>query len=183
MRVALALLLALFLAGCETPGREYVKVPKLPVWTGNSVIYEQADVKAYVFEHARVFPLLSDSQYVGLSDDWLDRFLEWTWHFSHATGIAYTKESFDCDKFSKAASLAAEIAAGRAGIEAQPLIARIDVVQNKSFGGVDATGKGHSLNAVLTESGVWIVEPQTRRKVKLEHYPNREHIYRVRIGG
>lgn len=180
MRWLAALLIAACLTGCDPEG--YVKVPRLPAWQDSGVTYTQQEVKEYILVHAGVFPNLSDATYTAMTDEWVDRILKWTWHFSHATGIAYTKDSFDCDKFAKAVSLAAEIACARAGIEAQPLVARVYVRQIKEFGGIPAGGT-HAVNAVLTESGVWIIEPQTRRKVQLEHYPNRQNIYYVSIGG
>jgi len=177
----LSLLLACsLLVGCAT---DYVKVPRVPAWDDVDIVYEAGDVRRFVFAEVGVFPSLSDSEYTPMSDDWVDRMLDWTWHFSHATGIAYTAESFDCDKFAKAASLAAEIAAARAGVKAQPLIARVYVMQKLPFGGVPATDGAHAVNAVLTETGIWIIEPQTRRKTELKNYPNKNHIYHVAIGG
>ena len=69
-----------------------------------------------------------------------------------------------------------------AGVRAQPLVARIDVQQAQPFGGIPAVG-AHSLNAVLTDRGIYVVEPQTRALAPLAAYPNRGQIFRVRIGG
>lgn len=170
----------MLLAGCESP--DYVKVPRLPAWEETGVSYSADEVMRYTAQVAGVVPQLSDRTYTPMTDAWVDKMLTWTWHFSHATHIEYTPESFDCDKFAKAVSLAAEVACARAGVLQQPIVARVYVHQRKAWGGIGAGGK-HALNAVFTETGVWIIEPQTRRKTPLEHYPNKNGIYAIKIGG
>jgi hypothetical protein len=52
----------------------------------------------------------------------------------------------------------------------------------KAWGGIPIGG-AHALIAVATDAGVIIVEPQTRATISLDEYPNRDHIFAVKIGG
>lgn len=184
LAVVIALCVALVclcgLTGCQS---DRITIPAIPAWEHDARTFTAESIRSGIRRETNALILTSDAEFTPMTDAWVDAALKWSWHFSHATGIAYTREAFDCDKFAKAFSLAAEIAASKAGVEAQPLIARIYVTQNKSALGIDATGGGHALNAVLTQTGIWVIEPQTRRKVKLEDYPNRDNIWRVQIGG
>jgi hypothetical protein len=120
---------------------------------------------------------------------WTRAFIDAEEH-THAAGLHYTPESFDCDKFAKAFTLAVELAAGRAGVRAQPLAARIFVHQARAFGGVPAVSPpndGHALVALAVDDGgktvILIVEPQSGVFAPLEQYPNAATVWRVTIGG
>lgn len=176
---AAAALLAL-MAGCSTGST--VRVPRLPEWRQTILRVDSAYVRVQSYALARVFPDLSDESFTTVSYAWLQKALPWSAEFLHATGVAYVRESFDCDKFAKALSLAAEISASRAGVKAQPLVARIYVQQHVAWGGIPAGG-GHALVVVATDRGLFVVEPQTRTLVPFTSYPNREYITAVKIGG
>lgn len=174
-------LLALALGGCAH------SVPPVPAWRApaNARTYTSLEVRT---EIARLAPLAtiytSDNTFIALNHEWLVATLDWSWHFAKAIGFSYTAESGDCEKFSVMLSLAANVAAMRAGVKAQPLSARTDVRQVEPFGGVPAGG-AHALNAVFTDRPphYWVVEPQSRKIIPLEEYPNREFVFAVRIGG
>lgn len=188
--VMMIVALSLFGPGCATTGAGRVSVPVVPAWLppANAASYTALDVT----NHAAIYAPgagvdLSDSTFTPLSHEWLLAAVDWAWSFGKATGIAYTPESFDCDKFALSFSLAANVAASRAGVRAQPLLARIYVQQQTAFAGV-AAGGGHALNAFLSDRApyFWVLEPQpggAKRLVPLMEYPNRSAIFRIKIGG
>lgn len=181
-----------FVTGCSTttPGAT-ITLPMLPPWREPS---DPSRVSgAEVFDGVvRLAPLAtlqtSDNTFTRLNAAYASELIAWTRSFVWAeqstqrAGLSYTPESFDCDKFAKAFTLAAEVAAARAKIHAQPLAFRIYVHQLAAFGGVPAGGN-HALVALVTDAGVLIVEPQTGQTAPLESYPNRAEIYRVTVGG
>lgn len=182
MRVLVAFY-CLLLVGCATA--ETITLPRVPQWRAPSDprTYTAAEV---VQQCGGILPGVtvdtSDVTFTAVNHLWLTEAAEWSWQFSKGIGLVYTAESFDCDKFAAGFALAANVAAARAGVRAQPLLARIYVRQLASFGGVPAGG-GHALNVVLTDRGLYVIEPQSRVIVPLAEYPNRAAIFRVKIGG
>lgn len=178
--------------GCATTGS--VSLPALPAWRApaDSTPVTSGQLAAGVYQHAPGAQLiLSDSQFVPLNAEFARELVAWTRSFlwvenKEAGGFAWTAESLDCDKFSKAFTLAVEVAASRAGVRAQPLALRIAVNQMAAFGGVPAMpppNNGHSLVALVTDAGVLIVEPQSGVTAPLDQYPNRSYVWRIAIGG
>jgi hypothetical protein len=172
------------LPACSAPAGR-VQVPAVPAWIAptGSPTYTAAQV---LQECARLAPgavvETSDATFTPLAHEWLQAACAWSWEFGKATGIAYTPESFDCDKFALGLAFVANVAAGRAGVRAQPLLARVHVQQLAPFGQVPAGG-GHALNGFLSDRGLFILEPQSRALVPLADYPNRNAIFRILIGG
>jgi hypothetical protein len=179
VKIAALLVALLISAGCTS--QRSISVPRVPDWIPAKAV-TVSEVIARSRQLVHVSPQLSDGAFTTVSREWLDLALPWSWEFAIATGLAYVPESFDCDKFAKAFSLSAEISAARAGVKAQPLVARIYVMQVKAWGGIPIGG-AHALIAVATDAGVIIVEPQTRATISLDEYPNRDHIFAVKIGG
>lgn len=185
----------LLVAGCAMSPGATITVPMLPVWRepANAAAIPAWQVMQEVTNLAPAAQLsTSDSTFTLIQRDYAVELVAWTRAFitaeehSHAAGLHYTAESFDCDKFAKAFTLAVELAAGRAGVRAQPLAARIFVHQVAAFGGVPAVpppGDGHALVALATDAGILVVEPQTGAVVPLAEYPNRATVWRVLIGG
>jgi len=187
----MALIVALSLCvGCATAGAGRVSVPVVPAWQApaTAATYTALDVTNHAAIYAPAAGVdLSDSTFTPLSHEWLLSAVDWAWSFGKATGIAYTAESFDCDKFALGMAFAANVAASRAGVRAQPLLARIYVQQSVAFAGV-AAGGGHALNAFLSDRApyFWVLEPQagnSKRLVPLMDYPNRNSIFRIKVGG
>jgi hypothetical protein len=147
-----------------------VTLPPLPPWqTPNGAT---ALPSTYIVAETRaklpgVIVNYADNTYTVVSYAWLDAFIDWTWHAAKAAGISYTPESFDCDNFTDLFVEIASLAAAKAGIRSQPLVARV-LVQ------LDANTR-HELAGVVTDRGVFIVEPQPDagpfRKWKLDAYP------------
>ncbi len=186
------------LVGCSTAGGSpaaTITVPMLPAWRA------PADASPVPWlqvlgEVGRLAPAAqfhtSDATFTRINHAFALELVAWTRAFisaeehTHAAGLHYTSESFDCDKFAKAFTLAVELAAGRAGVRAQPLAARIFVRQSAAFGGIPAVpapNDGHALVALATDAGIFVVEPQTGAVVALAQYPNRATVWRVSIGG
>lgn len=152
MRIAVSLF-ALILAGCATD--DTVVIPRAPAWVLAS---DPRPVTGYELrmESARIAPLakltIQDETYTRVSRSWLDRYCDWTWQATKATGIRYVPESFDCENF---AGLFAEIArakAAAAGQQTAPLIAVIVVRVSPTT--------THALVAVATDRGIFVIEPQ-----------------------
>ena len=177
---------ALLASGCAQSPRGHVAVPAVPAWQipAGAATFSGAAVLA---EIQRIAPSAqietSDAVFTPVSHAWLEETVAWSLAFGTATGLGiYEQESWDCDKFALAFALSANIAAKRAGVKAQPLVARIYVVQAAAFGGV-ASGGFHALNAFRSDRGIFVMEPQTRTLVPLAAYPNRDFIIRVKLGG
>ncbi|HSV73448.1 MAG TPA: hypothetical protein VLH79_06790 [Chthonomonadales bacterium] len=186
--------LVLLAAGCQATDTGRVSVPALPAWRApaQSGIVTWEQVAAGVQQHAPGAQLVtSDATFTALSADFARELVAWTrvflWHQNkEARGFRWTAESLDCDKFAKAFTLAAELAAARAGVHAQPLALRISVWQVSAFGGVPAMPagqNGHALVALVTDAGILIVEPQSGTVATFADYPNRAEVWRVVIGG
>lgn len=177
---------------CACVPTQGIMVSPLPVWqapASTATHVDQFDVVDAVARYASKARVdTSDSQFTVVHHEWAMQLVSWSFNFAGAmssrtdTGRLYAPETFDCDKFAKAFSLAAELSAGRKLSGAQVLVGRIYVQQINAFGGVPAGGN-HALNFFVSEKGVYIVEPQTGRVSPLSEYPNRSTIYSVKIGG
>ncbi len=181
-----ALVSALAFSACSQAPRGQVSVPAVPAWQlpAGAPTFTAA---AVIAEIQRLAPSAqietSDAVFTPVSHAWLEETVAWSLAFGSATGLGiYEQESWDCDKFALAFALSANIAAKRAGVKAQPLVARIYVVQAAAFGGV-ASGGFHALNAFCSDRGLFVLEPQSRTLVPLAAYPNRDFIIRVKLGG
>lgn len=154
--------------GCASNG---VTLPPLPAWRAPE---GSASIPAVVVANetrARLpgVPVhYSDRTYTLVNRDWLDAFIAWTWQAAKAAGVSYTAESFDCENFTGLCVEMISLAAARAGVKASPLAAHVIVQLG------DAR---HELMGVVTDRGVFIVEPQPDagpfRIWALESYPHR----------
>ncbi len=187
----LSVLPLLALVGCSTAPANTFTVPVIPAWVApaNSAPVSAFDV--FTASHAlapSALLMTSDATYTRVNAKFADAAIAWTQRIVrlHGRGFVWTAESLDCDKWAKAFSLVFEISAARAGVKAQPLVARIYVNQVHAFGGVPAMpagANGHALIAIATDEGILVVEPQSGIKTPLTQYPNRDHIWRVSLGG
>lgn len=190
LRILLASVALLFAAGCVSPGT--VNLPRIPTWKAPNVVraeFTAAEVQLHASLLLPGVPVdLTDSTFSIVNHETAVAILLWTDTVYRTTGHGYTAESWDCDKFAKAYSLAVEWSASSAGVKAQPLVARIFVVQANGFAGVPgAPNAAHALAGLRTDQGYFVLEPQgsgtsaALRLVPLERYANR--IFRMRIGG
>ncbi len=173
------------LSGCASAPSGAITLPRVPAWqpSSDARTFSTADVLAAISAHAPgAFTISTDATFVPVSHAWLVEAAAWSWHFTSDARLGFTPESFDCDKFALGFALAANVAASRAGVKAQPLVLRIHVMQEVAFGGVPAGG-GHALNALFSDRGLFIFEPQSRTLVPFHEYPNRHRIFRVIVGG
>jgi len=179
---------ALLIVGCATQAT----VPALPVWRDSSTAlryFDSGAVTSAIYDYAPKAKVdLSDAQFVAVNHEWAQELTGWAWDAVRTlsartdNGRLFHGDTFDCDKFAKAFSLAAELSAGRKISDAQVLVGRIYVNQVFAFGGVPAGG-AHALNFYVSDRGIYIVEPQTSKSCPLAEYPNRATIYAVKIGG
>lgn len=177
---------ALGFSGCVS-GDGMVRVPRVPEWRQPAAAqtYTAAQVQLECWRLAPQAALeTSDAVFTPLNHEWMTAALDWSWHFAKAIGFAYVVDATDCEDYALGVAFAANVAAGRAGVKAQPLLARIYVHQLQAFGGVPAGG-GHALNAFYSDRAphIWVFDPQTRVLVPFSEYPNRQSIFSIKIGG
>lgn len=185
--IALALCALAHLSGCASPAQsDAVTLPKVPAWrtATDARTFSSAEVGLSVAEIAPRAALdIADSSFVPVSHEWLEQAVVWARDAAWRTDLnTYVPEAWDCDDFASAFALVAKISAKRANVRAQPLLARIYVVQEKAFGNVPAGGR-HALCAFLSDRGLFVLEPQSFALVPLAQYPNRHAITDVKIGG
>jgi len=184
------LIFCLLLTGCVTS--QTITLPVPPKWVDPGFrTLTSAEVRATlsVTQPAAIVDT-SDGTFTVVDHEWLVAMVKWSDAFLRATGHTYTAESFDCDKFAKAFTLGVEWVAGDAGVKAQPLVARIYVVQERTFANiVGAANTAHALVGFRSNRGIFVLEPQGGtngtpvflRLAPLSEYPNR--IVRVKLGG
>lgn len=190
MRSIIAACLAL--CSCASPPQQGVTFPPLPPWvsTGKTITAQQ--VASYVASYAPTAQLnTSDGTFTLLDHDFAIQLIAWAARQlrekQNAGLFRYDPEAHDCDKFAKVFTYLAEIAAGKAKAHAQPLVARIFVRHVNDWAGIPGGAYSHAVVAIATTRGIIVVEPQSTAVggcwVPLERYPNREHIWKVTIGG
>lgn len=160
-----------------------IVLPPLPKWPqGTLRVVPYSDVFNAVKRQAPLAQLeVSDAAFVEIPLSLLKPLIDWTQKAREALRFNYVAQSRDCDKFAKAFTLAFECCAAAAGLQAQPLCARVYVKTLVPWAGVaDGT---HALNAVATTEGIYIVEPQNGQCCPIAAYPNRSMIFKVTIGG
>lgn len=177
----LLLAIGVVLAGCST-----VSIPRLPAWRApaETRIYTAQEIAAAM---QRDLPGVrvdfSDARYTPVNHAWLEAMVAWAAAFLRATGWTYTPESFDCEDFARAFALACNVSAGKAGVTAAPLVARISVLQRADFGGVRGSPTArHALIGFFSDRGLFVLEPQLDGGVHLvpfAAYPNA--LYKVSL--
>jgi len=187
--IRLALFLCVFLGGCASTPGGYVQVPVIPAWefADDSAVVSDMELYNSVLYDLTLAPIFggidsTDNSFITLDHAWLEKLCAWSGEFRKSARINFVTDSFDCDKFALGFCFAANMAAGHEGIKHQPLLFRISVEQVKPFGGVPAGGR-HALAVGRTQKGLYVIEPQSGVMVPLAQYPNRDQIYKIRIGG
>jgi hypothetical protein len=89
----------------------------------------------------------------------------------------FTNEGNDCDNFSRRFLSFADLAGGYA-FKGQLAFVKIYVEQKHSWARVPAGG-AHSLTALRTSEGIIVYEPQGRRYICADDYPNRDYVFQV----
>ena len=153
-------------------------LPPLPKWP--------AEGRAFVFIHEAhaaitkhspncVFSGQKDMRFIVVPHSALKEVIAWTLRLQNQLG-GFISESRDCDDFADAFDCAVSWMAAKARISAAPLVGNISVRQVQSFAGVPQGG-GHALNCVMTDQGLYIVEPQNGQACHIDEYPNRASIF------
>ena len=177
-RSLLTLLLSIALFGCTTTNQT---IPMPPAWKAPTVdkIITAQDIKVGMAQKYPGVPVyLSDSYYTEVSYDWNQDMMTWMYNLQLNGIIKFTPESYDCDDFSVTYYWGCSISAGKAGQQAAPLVARVIVSQLVTVMTVPgAPNTRHELIGVVTDKGMYIVEPQPNagpfRLTPLEKYPNK----------
>jgi hypothetical protein len=122
--------------------------------------------------------ILSDSQYVKVDHQWMLETIAELQKLRQYFKVKFVDESFDCDNFASLSISLVNLVASYSELKAQVLVGRIDVLNKKTFANVPAGG-GHALNFFVSEKGIFIFEPQNGTVIDLQHYPNKDYIFRV----
>lgn len=194
-RLILTFCLALFASGCRVtiplghhatpqPSAPYgvTVLPALPAFPDTGQRIDQATVAATIPQYAPYADAgsaLDDSVYTPIPLAYLREAAPILVRMAEAAGYDFTTESGDCDNWSDLAVAIINLAVARAGIEAEGLAFRFNVLQAAEFGLVPAGGT-HAPAAFWTDHGLYILEPQTGNRptslVPWEDYPNRDSI-------
>jgi hypothetical protein len=157
----------------------------LPEWPKGDEpeIFDLTQVRAAIKRQAPKSRIVtSDAKFVAIPAELVDPIIEWTLSAMARLNFGFVPESRDCDKFAKVLTLVFEMVCAEAGIKAQALALRVHVKQQQAWAKVRAGG-GHAVVAIHTTEGPVVIEPQNGIRCPLELYPNRNHIFRVLLGG
>lgn len=178
-RLLLLLLALALLTGCESPS--------FTAYEDTGARYSRAEVLAGVWTELPGVTVrgLDDSTYTSPSADWLvanlGNFRAWAWEFLPA----YQGQSLDCENFARILREVVNVQAGRARVDASPIVAVVYVEQRQKWGNVPGSDSArHAVNGVLTDRGIYIIEPQSLTAGRpvfapLAQYPN--PIYRIQF--
>lgn len=150
-------------------------LPKWPKWQGPTTTLLPVAQAITRYSPACTFTGPKDRTFVTVPLASLKEIIAWTLRLQNQLG-GFIAESRDCDDFADAFDCAVSWMVAKAGLTAAPVVGCLSVVQHEAWAGVPAGG-GHALNCVMTEQGLFIVEPQTGQTCPLETYPNRAAIF------
>jgi hypothetical protein len=112
---------------------------------------------------------------------WLEAYVKWFVRLNRPLHLAFSDDSFDCDKFSRCFVAFADLLAMKAGERrASVCVGWVSVNNDEAFGGVEAGG-GHALVIASTNEGIFMIEPQTGAMTPLARYPNRNNLRKVNL--
>ena len=120
-----------------------------------------------------------DNRFRSVDYYWFRVFNKWYKEMLFENGIQSlggAGEALDCDNFSMMYKSMMSVAAYKSGGTHEPAVVLVKVHQVNEFGGIPGTGGLHLLVMVMTNRGWFIMEPQTGQFVKLEEYPNQQHV-------
>lgn len=151
-------------------------LPPLPQWTGPRALSLFDVIRPPLVRHSPFLTIVppKDRHYIPVAVADLKAIIAWSLKLQAAIG-GFKPEGRDCDDFADVFDLAVSWMVRAAGIEAAPLVGCISVIAAHDWATVKAGG-AHALNCVLTDGGLWIVEPQNGTACPVELYPNRAHI-------
>lgn len=154
-----------------------IVLPPLPVWPAGRAFCSLEFVAQAIRRHSPGCTIAQpkDASFIIVPLALLREAIAWSLRLQRQLG-GFTAESRDCDDFADAFDCAVSWMCSRAGITAAPVVGCISVEQRHPWAGAPAGG-AHAINLVLTDAGLWIVEPQNGEACPIELYPNRASIY------
>ncbi len=121
------------------------------------------------FEHV-------DEAYLPVHHGWFLKFIDWYLEAVRSAGIVYEVDVWDCDNFALGLSSFANLAAAQAGFyQKNALVGWFTVHNVETWAGVPSH-TNHALVLFQSEKGIFVVEPQNGKIIKLNHYPNAAYI-------
>jgi len=171
-----SLFLLLFIVGCSPQ----VNIDKIPEWPGKpEIVGREALIEAMKgFDGAWV--RTDDGAFMVVPHEHAKTIADWWFKYNFQMGLKATPHSWACDKYAKGLVLAFNQSAAKSGIPASPMVAVIPVIQAERWGGISA-GQYHAVVGIVTDQGLYIIEPQTKFMDRKEKYPN--PIMEIRVGG
>lgn len=121
--------------------------------------------------------IISDAKYIKVDHQWMLETIQELMELKKYFKIKFTEESWDCDNFANAAVVVTNLVASYSELKAQVLVGRIDVRQEYDWAGVKAGY--HALCFFVSEKGIFVFEPQDGTVIDIQHYPNKDYIYKV----
>jgi len=157
----------------ETQGIWRIQEPPRLYFTGKTASYKEVSAWARSAGAKAVF-MGSDMVYAQLEAGSAVQAILWLKRFNEDTGYTYRDEARDCDNFSRRVRAFADLFDGARG---QPAVFGLAVQMDRPFAGI--SDGNHALNAVWTDEGVFVFEPQGLDLVyqRAEAWPNRRGVY------
>ena len=122
--------------------------------------------------------LLADVPLIVPDSQWMKDLLITFNTFTTKEGIRAEADTWDCENFSSMLSSIATVSVWRAGhFDNRTAVGWLKVNGKQSWAGIPSGV--HSLMFTVTDSGIFIVEPQNGKYVQLANYPNCHDIMEV----
>lgn len=160
----------------------------MPEWPKDAPARTYDDLQAVrrgirEFTGLNIFDLsTTDGAFIEVPEVVLKRALKWHRAFLFVLNLRWIRNAFDCDKYSKLLTLIIEIMCALAGIARQPLAGRLCVRQVIKWARIPAGG-GHALVIAKTPERIAVIEPQNGIDTDWDSYPNRDHVFKILLGG
>lgn len=189
LSICLVVIVSLLMVACiKTDLKELKDIPKMENVNTNKIFVKDF---AYHFTTQRSFNsvpmkvpkdiklLIWDSKYDQVDYYFFRKFNNWFNKLLFENGLlslGENGEALDCENYAMLYKSTMSIGNLKNGNKNELAVGIAIVRQNFEFGKIPATGGLHAVNLVLTNNGWFIVEPQTREYILLEHYPNQASI-------
>ena len=117
-------------------------------------------------------------QFIVPDREWLKSLLLTYDSFISYTGVRVKQDAWDCENYSSMLNNLATVRIWRAGyLDTRAAVGWIRVIANKVWAGYQSPV--HAVMFVVTDKGIFIVEPQNGQYIDLSSYPNRGTIEEV----
>jgi len=159
-------------------------LPPMPEWPGDRkpMPVSYGDIRGTIARHTTLvcdYGRPSDDAFTAIPTVLLGPAVKWTLAALKAQGVSYSANAFDCENFQRELCQTFAKIAARAGFKVAPATGGLSVVQKHAWAGTAASSGSHQVASVMTEHGLFIIEPQQPQLAisPIEAYPNRAYIF------